>query len=137
MKYWLSCKLELQVPDGGIEAEADVAIEVAVAIANSTNAMIPTLPIALLVSANDASTTSPASLLVEKEDEQAKKKRILGLKFSEINRIYGDWIDDRLLVLSNLLWNALWPPRASPVNDESEMKMKKKKKKKKKKNASS
>jgi len=69
--YWLSCKPELQVPGGAIEAEAAVTIE------NSTIA-----------------TTSPASLLVEKEEEHVKKKRILGLKFSKINRIYGDWIDD-------------------------------------------
>jgi len=52
----LSCKSELQVPGGAIEAEAPVTIE--------------------------------------KEEEQAKKNRILGLKFSQINRIYGDWIDD-------------------------------------------
>jgi hypothetical protein len=71
LKYWLSCKSELQVPGGAIEAEAAITIE------NSTNP-----------------TTSPASQLVEKEEEQPKKKRILGLKFSQINRIYGDWIDD-------------------------------------------
>jgi len=36
---------------------------------------------------------SCTDLLVAKEEEQAKK-HILGLKFSQINRIYGDWIDD-------------------------------------------
>jgi len=56
LKYWLSCKSELQVPGGAIEAEAAITIA--------------------------------------KEEEQPTKKRILGLKFSKINRIYGDWIDD-------------------------------------------
>jgi len=37
---------------------------------------------------------SECTRLVEKEEEQPKKKRILGLKFSQIIRIYGDWIDD-------------------------------------------
>jgi len=94
MKYCLSCKLELQIPGGGIEA--------AVAIANSTKTMVPTLPNSLSVFANDAPATFPASQLVEKEDEQAKKKRLLKLKFSKTNRIYGDWIDDLPLVLPNL-----------------------------------
>jgi hypothetical protein len=60
----LSCKSELQVPGGAIEADAAVAIEAEAAVA------------------------------IAKEEQQPTKKRILGLKFSQINRIYGDWIDD-------------------------------------------
>jgi len=97
MKYCLSCKSELQVPGGGIEAEA------AVAIANSTKTIVRTLPNSLSVFANDAPTTFPASQLVAKEEEQAKKKRLLKLKFSKkTNGIYGDWIDDLPLVPPNL-----------------------------------
>lgn len=55
---------ELQVPGGAIEADAAVAIEAEAAVA------------------------------IAKEEHQPTKKRILGLKFSQINRIYGDWIDD-------------------------------------------
>jgi len=55
----LSCKSELQVPGGAIEAEAEAAV-----------------------------------ITIAKEEELAKKKHILGLKFSKINRIYGDWVDD-------------------------------------------
>ena len=98
MKYCLSCKSELQVPGGGIEAEA------AVAIVNSTKAIIPTSRKALTGSANDAyaSTTFYASLLVAKEEEQAKKMHSLWLKLNKINRVYGDWINDSPLVLPNL-----------------------------------
>lgn len=79
MKYWLFCNSELQFPSGGIEAEA------AVAIANSTKA--------LTGYANYAPTTFPASVLVAKEEEKAKK-HLLWLKLNTINHVYGDWIDD-------------------------------------------
>jgi len=89
MKYWLSCKSELQAPGGGIEAEA------AVAIVNSTKAMIPTSPKASAGIANDSTTTFTASLLMAKDEEQDKKKHLLRLKLGKkINGIYGDWIDD-------------------------------------------
>ncbi|XP_058732604.1 zinc finger CCCH domain-containing protein 39-like [Vicia villosa] len=64
---------EVQVPGGGVEAEAAVTIE------NSTKAAIPTLP---------------ASVPEAKEDEKKTKKHLLWLKLNKINRIYGDWIDD-------------------------------------------
>ncbi|AES91466.2 zinc finger CCCH domain protein [Medicago truncatula] len=75
----------------------------AVAIANSTKAINPTSRKALTGSGNDAyaPTTFPARL-VAKEEEQAKKMHLLWLKLNKINRVYGDWIDDSLLVLPNL-----------------------------------
>lgn len=75
----------------------------AVAIANSTKAIIPTSRKALTGSANDAyaPTTFPARL-VAKEEEQVKKMHLLWLKLNKINRVYGDWIDDSPLVLPNL-----------------------------------
>jgi len=89
MKYWLSCKSELKAPGGGIEAEA------AVAIVNSTKAIIPTSPKALTGIANDSTTTFTTSLLVTMDGEQDKKKHLLRLKLGKkINGIYGDWIDD-------------------------------------------
>jgi len=86
------CCLAIQsykFPGGGIEGEAAVAIE------NSTKAIIPTLPNALPVYTNDAPVNIPASLAMEKEEEQAKKKPLLWWKLNKkINTIYGDWIDD-------------------------------------------
>ncbi|CAL5198594.1 unnamed protein product [Lathyrus oleraceus] len=79
---------ELQVPGGGIEAEA------AVAIANSTKAVIPTLP-TIGSSANNAPTLPlPASVSAMTEEEKKAKKELLWKKLNKINRIYGDWIDD-------------------------------------------
>lgn len=89
IKYWWSCKSELQAPGMGIEAEA------AVAIVNSTKSIIPTSPKASTGIANDSTTTFTASLLMTKDEEQDKKKHLLRLKLGKkINGIYGDWIDD-------------------------------------------
>ncbi|CAK8563375.1 unnamed protein product [Lathyrus sativus] len=77
---------ELLVPGGGIETEA------AVAITNSTKAVIPTLPTtALSSSAHDA---LPASVPSVTEEEKKAKKELLWKKLNKINHIYGDWIDD-------------------------------------------
>ncbi|XP_058739655.1 zinc finger CCCH domain-containing protein 39-like [Vicia villosa] len=82
----IAIKHELQVPGGGIEAEA------AVAIANSTKAVIPTLPTTGF-SANYVHTL-PASVSAATEEEKKAKKELLWKKLNKINRIYGDWIDD-------------------------------------------
>ncbi|CAL5198600.1 unnamed protein product [Lathyrus oleraceus] len=60
---------ELQVPDGGIEAEA------AVAKANSTKAVIPTLP-TISSSTNDAPIV-PASVPAAMEEKKKAKKKLL------------------------------------------------------------
>ncbi|KAI5416299.1 hypothetical protein KIW84_041375 [Lathyrus oleraceus] len=77
--------VELQVPGGGIEAEA------AVSLANSTKVVIPTLPTGS--SANNAPTL-PASVSAMTEEEKKAKKELLWKKLNKINRIYDDWIDD-------------------------------------------
>ncbi|XP_058732608.1 zinc finger CCCH domain-containing protein 39-like [Vicia villosa] len=77
---------ELQVPGGGIEAEA------AVAIANSTKAVVPTLP--TTDSSANYAPTLPASVPAATEEEKKAKKELLWKKLNKINRIYGDWIDD-------------------------------------------
>ncbi|KAI5416286.1 hypothetical protein KIW84_041366 [Lathyrus oleraceus] len=92
-------QVELHVPGGGIEAEA------AVAIANSTKAVIPTLPttgfstnnaptLPASVSAMTDTPTLPASVSAMTEEEKKAKKELLWKKLNKINRIYGDWIDD-------------------------------------------
>ncbi|KAI5416283.1 zinc finger CCCH domain-containing protein 39 isoform X2 [Lathyrus oleraceus] len=76
---------ELQVPAGGIEAEA------AVAITNSTKAVIPAL-LTTGSSVNDAPTTLPANVPVAMDEEKKTKKELLWKKLNKINHIYGDWI---------------------------------------------
>ena len=99
MKYWLFCFSELHVPGGGIEAEA------AVSLANSTKAVIPTLPttgssannaptLLASVSAMTDAPTLPASVSAMTEEEKKAKKELLWKKLNKINRIYDDWIDD-------------------------------------------
>ncbi|XP_058760484.1 zinc finger CCCH domain-containing protein 39-like [Vicia villosa] len=78
---------ELQVPGGDIEDEA------AVAIANSTRVVVPTLP-TTGSSANYAPTTLPANVPATTDEERKAKKELLWKKLNKINRIYGDWIDD-------------------------------------------
>ncbi|CAI8610274.1 unnamed protein product [Vicia faba] len=84
--------------DGCHFAHGDAELQVpgAVAIANSTKVVIPTLP-TTGSSANYAPTTLPANVpaaMEEMEEEKKAKKELLWKKLNKINRIYGDWIDD-------------------------------------------
>ena len=91
--YWLSCKSELQVPGGRLEAEA------AGAISTSTKATLPALPnVTSSVHANDAHPSNTASVPPAHEGGQGNKSLLKWKALRKINRIYADWLDDSPLV---------------------------------------